>query len=180
MATQNIISLNINYPLTIKWYTVFANLNTYYSHYKADFGPGRTINLEVYVFNVYMQHNINLGKGWKGEISGWYVSPSIWQGFSKSSKMWSMDAGLQKMIVKGAGNIKMSVSDIFQSMRWRGVSDFAGQHSVATGGWESRLFKLSFTWRFGNAQLKEAAQRKTGADEETKRVKENNDGMNRQ
>jgi len=73
----------------------------------------------------------------------------------------------------------MSVSDIFQSMRWKGTSDFAGQHSVANGGWESRLFKLSFTWRFGNNQLKEAAQRKTGAEEESKRVKETNDGLNR-
>ena len=180
MATQNIVSFNINYPFTLKWYTVFANLNSYYSHYKADFGPGRTINLDVYVFNIYMQHSFNLGKGWKGEISGWYVSPSIWQGFSKSSKMWSMDAGLQKLILKGAGNLKIAVSDIFQSMRWKGVSDFAGQHSVATGGWESRLFKISFTWRFGNTQMKESRQRKTGAEDENKRVKENNDSMNRQ
>jgi len=179
MATQDIVSFNINYPVTVKWYSLFANLNTYYSHYKADFGPGRAINLDVYVFNVYMQHSFNLGKGWKGEISGWYVSPTIWQGFSKSSKMWSMDAGLQKMILNGAGNLRMSVSDIFQSMRWKGTSDFAGQHSVANGGWESRLFKLSFTWRFGNNQLKEAAQRKTGAEEESKRVKETNDGLNR-
>ena len=180
MATQDIVSFNINYPVTVKWYSLFANLNTYYSHYKADFGPGRAINLDVYVFNVYMQHSFNLGKGWKGEISGWYVSPTIWQGFSKSSKMWTMDAGLQKMILNGAGNLKMSVSDIFQSMRWKGTSDFAGEHSVANGGWESRLFKLSFTWRFGNNQLKEAAQRKTGAEEESKRVKETNDGLNRQ
>jgi len=179
MATQNIVSLNINYPLTLKWYTVFANLNTYYSHYIADFGPGRKIDLDVYAFNIYMQHGFNFGKDWKAEISGWYTSPSIWQGFSKSSRMWSMDAGLQKIILKGAGNIKVSVSDIFQSMRWKGVSNFAGQRNVATGGWESRLLKLNFAWRFGNTQMKEAHKRNSGAEEENKRVKENNDGMNR-
>lgn len=175
LATQDLISLNINYSFTFRWYTAFANLNTYYSHYKANFGPGRTVNLDVYVFNFYMQHSFNLGKGWKGEISGWYVSPSIWQGFSKSSEMWSVDAGLQKAIFKGAGNVKASVSDVFQSMRWKGTSNFAGQYSVATGGWESRLFKLSLTWRWGNTRMKESRQRKTGVEDENKRVKENND-----
>jgi len=179
MATQNLISFNVNYPLTLKWYTVFANLNTYYSHYIADFGPGRKIDLDVYTFNIYMQHSFNLGKDWKAEISGWYTSPSIWQGFSKSSRMWSMDAGLQKIILKGAGNIKASVSDIFQSMRWKGASNFAGQRNVATGGWESRLFKLNCVWRFGNTQMKETRKRNSGAEEENKRVKENNNGMGR-
>lgn len=173
MATQDIISFNINYPLSLKWYTAFANLNTYYSHYMADFGPGRTIDLDVFAFNIYAQNSFNLGKGWKTEISGWYVSPSIWQGFSKSSKMWSMDAGLQKNILNETGNIKISVSDIFQSMRWKGVSNFAGQHNAATGGWESRLLKLNFIWRFGNTQLKEARQRNTGAEDENKRVEQN-------
>ena len=91
-----------------------------------------------------------------------------------------MDAGLQKIILKGAGNIKVSVSDIFQSMRWKGVSNFAGQRNVATGGWESRLLKLSFVWRFGNTQMKETRQRNSGAEDENKRVKENNNGMSRQ
>jgi iron complex outermembrane recepter protein len=178
MATQSIVNLNVSYYLPVKWYTAFASLNTYYSRYIADFGPGRTIDLDVIVFNIYMQHSFKLGKAWSAEVSGWYVSPSIWQGFSKSSRMWSMDAGFQKTIFKGAGNVKAAVSDIFQSMRWKGVSDFAGQHSVATGGWESRLFKLNFSWRFGNTQVKEAHQRKTGTEDESKRIREENNGMN--
>jgi iron complex outermembrane recepter protein len=180
MAKQDIVSLNVSYPLQVKWYSLFANLNTYYSHYVADFGPGRIVDLDVIVFKVYMQHSFNMGKDWKGEISGWYVSPSIWQGFSRSSKIWSADAGLQKSILKGTGNIKISVSDIFQSMRWKGVSKFAGQHIIAKGGWESRLLKLNFTWRFGSTQVKAARQRRTGAEEEGKRVQSENSGIMQQ
>jgi iron complex outermembrane receptor protein len=180
MATQRIISFNINYPFSWKWYSLFANINTYYSGYIADFGPGRKIDLDVYVFNMYMQNSFNLGKDWRAEISGWYVSPSLWQGISRSSSMWSMDAGLQKNILKGAISLKVSVSDIFQSMRWKGESNFTGQHSIASGGWESRLLKLSCVWRFGNTQMKEAARRNTGAEDENKRVKESNEGINRQ
>jgi iron complex outermembrane receptor protein len=150
----------------LKWYSVFANRNAYYSQYIADFGPGRTVNLDVYAISFYLQNSFNLGKSWKGEINGWYASPSIWQGFSKSSKIWSIDAGLQKIILKGTGNLKISVSDIFQSMRWKDISNFAGLHSVATAGWESRLLKLNFAWRFGNIQIKESRQRKTSAEDE--------------
>jgi hypothetical protein len=84
--------------------------------------------------------------------------------------MWSVDAGLQKNIFKDKGNIKASVSDIFQSMRWGGVSNFAGQYLHASGGFESRQFKLNFTYRFGSAQIKAARQRKSGLEDENKRV----------
>ena len=176
MATQDIISLNISYPLQLNWYSLYGGLNSYYSHYKADFGPGRIVDLDVVAVVFYMQNGFRLGKGWTGEVSSWYVSPSIWQGFSRSRQMWSTDAGLQKTIFKGNGNMKISVSDIFQSMRWKGVSNFAGQHIVANGGWETRLLKLSLTWRFGNTQVKDARQRKTGAEEETNRVSADSDG----
>jgi iron complex outermembrane receptor protein len=171
LATQDIASLNISYPFQKKWYSMFANLNTYYSKYKADFGAGRTVDLDAFAFNIYMQHSARIGKkGWTAELSGWYNSPSIWQGTFESKEMWSVDAGVQKTVLNGKGNVKVSVSDICQSMRWGGTSNFAGQYIKASGGWESRLFKLNFTYRFGSAQVKAARQRKTGLEDENKRV----------
>jgi hypothetical protein len=40
--------------------------------------------------------------------------------------MWSVDAGLQKQVMKGKGTIKGSVSDIFHTMKFSGISEFAG------------------------------------------------------
>ena len=173
LATQDITSLNISYPLQYKKYSAFFNLNTYYSHYIADFGTGRTIDLDVYAFNIYSQHSVDMGKGWKAELSGWFNSPSIWQGTFETNSMWSVDAGLQKTLFKGQGNLKASVSDIFQTMRWKGSSNFAGQLMIASGGWESRLFKLNFSYRFGSNQIKAARQRKTGTEDESKRTQTN-------
>jgi iron complex outermembrane recepter protein len=173
LATQDIVSMNVSYPFQYKSYTAFGNVNAYYSHYIADFGGGnRKINLDVFAYNVYMQHSIRFGKTklWTGEVSGWYNSPSIWGGTFKSRALWSVDAGLQKTIFKGQGNIKMAVSDIFQTIRWKGVSDFASQYLVAKGGYESRQFKVNLTWRFGSATVKAARERKTASEDETKRV----------
>lgn len=175
LATQDIVSLNISYPFMYKWYSIFGNLNAYYSHFKADFGAeSRTIDLDVYAFNFYAQQTFNLGKGWTGEMSGWYSSPSIWQGTFKTKRMWSIDAGLQKTVFKGKGNLKASVSDIFKTLKWSSTSNFAGQFVKASGSFESRQFKLNFTYRFGNNQVKAARQRKTGVEEENKRA--NNQG----
>ena len=170
LATQDIVSLNVSYPLQIKWFTAFANLNSYYTKYKADFGPGRTVDLDVFAFSVYLQNSFNLGKGWTGELTGNYNSPSIWMGTFKSNEMYGVDAGLLKTLFKGKATAKVSVSDIFKTMQWGGTSDFTGQYISNKGGWESRQLKLNFTYRFGNNQVKAARQRKTGTEDENKRV----------
>ncbi|HVU55874.1 MAG TPA: outer membrane beta-barrel protein, partial [Puia sp.] len=82
----------------------------------------------------------------------------------------SLDGGFSKTVLKGAGTIKASVSDMFHTLRWTATSDFAGQYLRASGSFESRQLKLYFTWRFGNTQVKAARQRKTGDEDESKRV----------
>jgi hypothetical protein len=84
--------------------------------------------------------------------------------------MYSLDAGVQKTIFKSKGNIKVAVSDIFKTLKFKGTSNFAGQYLIASGNFESRQFKVNFTYRFGNNQVKASRNRKTGTDDESKRV----------
>jgi hypothetical protein len=173
LATQDIVSLNVSYPFMYKNYTLFANLNTYYSLYKADFGGGsRKVNVNVFSYNLYMQNSLKLDKKkqWTAEVSGFYNAPSIWQGTFKSKALWSVDGGLQKIVFKGKGNLKASVSDIFHTLKWKGTSVFANQTTIASGNFESRQFKINLSYRFGNNQVKGSRNRKTGAEEENQRT----------
>lgn len=173
LATQDIVSLNISYPFQYKWYSFFVNVNSYYSKYKANFGGGdRNVDLDVTALSFYMQNSFNLGKGYKAELSGFYSSPTIWQGTFKSIAMYSIDGGLQKTIFKGKGMLKASVTDIFRLMKFKGYTNFTGQFTEASGRWESRQLRLNFTYRFGNAQVKAARQRKTSIEEENKRTQQ--------
>jgi hypothetical protein len=152
----------------------FVNFSSNYSHYKADFGGGsRVVDLNAASFNIYMQHSYKFGKkqDWTAEVSGWYNSPAIWEGAFKSKSMWTMDAGMQKTIFKGKGTFKVSVSDIFFSMKFSGYSNFAGQYSRFSGSFESRQFKTALTWRFGSNTVKAANQRKDASEEEKKRTR---------
>jgi iron complex outermembrane recepter protein len=177
LATQDIVSMSISYPFQYKSYSAFATLSGNYSHYKANFGTGRTIDLDAVSFNFYAQQSIRFAKTWTAEMSGWYASPGIWQGTFESKEMWAIDMGLQKSIMQNRGTVKVSVSDIFQTMRWAGTSNFAGQFLRAGGGWESRQFKLNLNWRFGNTQVKAARQRKQALDDESKRVGNQGGGL---
>lgn len=173
LATQNIVSLNVSYPFSYKQYSFFANLNTYYSHYKADFGGGnRVINLDVFSYNFFMQNSLKFGKkkNWTGEVSGFYNAPSLWQGTFESEAIYSIDGGIQKTIFSGKGNLKVAVSDIFRTLKFKGASNFAGQYLVASGNFESRQLKLNLTYRFGSSQVKASRNRSTGTEDESKRV----------
>jgi hypothetical protein len=85
---------------------------------------------------------------------------------------------LQKVLFKGKANVKASVSDIFHTFHWEGISDFAGQRLVARGHWEATQFKLNFTYRFGNNKVKAARQRNTSIEDESKRVGTQGGGIN--
>ena len=173
LATQDVVSLNISYPFSYKSLTVFANLNSNYSIYKADFGgAGRDVKEDVFSYVLYTQGSYKFAKTWTAELTGVYVSPSIWQGIFKSKAMGFVDAGMQKTVFNGKGTVKASVSDIFKTMHFRGDADYAGAVNRIGANWESRQFKINFTYRFGSAQVKAARQRKTGLEEENTRTGE--------
>jgi len=174
LATQDIASLTVSYPFQYKAYSLFTNISTNYSKYNADFGEGRNVNLDAFGFNFFAQNSVKFAKTWTAEVSGFYSAPTIYQGSFKAKSLYSVDAGVQKQVLKGKATIKASVSDIFHTLRFRATSDFAGQSTMFSSRWESRQFKLNFNFRFGNNGVKPARQRSGGTDDELKRVQQSN------
>ncbi|HEX6334189.1 MAG TPA: outer membrane beta-barrel family protein, partial [Flavisolibacter sp.] len=177
LATQDIVSLNITYPFSYKSYSLFGSINSNYSKYNADFGAGRKVDLDAWGLTVFLQNSLKFAKTWTAEVSAMYNAPTIYMGTFKGDAMWFMDAGLQKQIFGGKGTVKASVSDIFKTLQFRGTSDFAGQHTVASSTWESRQFRLSLNMRFGSTTVKAAKQRSGSAEDEMKRVQQGGGGI---
>ncbi len=178
LATQDIVSLNVSYPFQKKWYSLFVNMNSFYSLYKADFGGGdRSIDLSVTTVSLFMQNSVRLGKGWTSELSGFYNSPTVWQGTFKSKALWSLDAGISKPILKNKGNIKASFTDMFRSLKFRGDINFGGQSSIFSGYGDSRQFKINFSYRFGSNQVKAARNRNSATEDENKRTQGGGGGI---
>ncbi len=172
LASQDVYSLNVSAPFNVaKWWNVYASATASQSRFRANFDDGKTIKLNVTTLNYYNQHTFTLGKGYSGEVSGWFNTPSIWGGTFKTEFMWSADAGVQKTLFNNKATAKISVTDIFRTNRWRSRSDYAGSIFEGEGGWDSRQLRLSFSYRFGSNQVKGARQRKTGLEAESNRIK---------
>jgi hypothetical protein len=169
LATQDVFNLNVSYMYMYKAYSAFINTSGSYSHYKSD---SLNLSLDAFTFSYFMQNSLKIGKkGWTAEVSGWYNSPSIWGGTFKSKSIWSVDAGMQKTLLKGKATLKVSVSDVFQSLKWTGTNNLAGVQTMTVSGRpEATQLRTSFTWRFGSNQVKAARQRKLSSEEEANRT----------
>ena len=172
LATQDIVSFNISYPFQYKSFSLFTNVSSNYSKYKADFGTGRKVDLNAFGLNVFAQGTLKFAKTWTAEMSGFFNAPTVQQGSFKAKSMYNMDAGVSKQLFNGKATVKASVSDVFHTMRFRAVSEFAGQTMNFQFRPESQQFKLACSFRFGNTGVKPARQRTTGAEDELKRVQQ--------
>lgn len=171
LADRKNISLSISYPFNIrKWWSVYASSSVYNTQYDATFEEGKSINLHATSFSFYGQNTITLPADWKVQISGFYNAPGIWGGTYESGSISSVDVGIQKRVFNHKGSIKLTVTDIFRGMPWSGISEFGGLVIRANGGWESRQLRFNFTYQLGNDEVKASRKRKTGLQDEAKRI----------
>ncbi|WP_027003812.1 TonB-dependent receptor [Hugenholtzia roseola] len=169
IATQQTWSLNISYPFeVVKGWEAFLNVNAYHAAYK-----GKTeafVAIEQTTLNVYGQNTFSLPKNFKIEVSGWYNSPSIWGGTYRTKSLGSLDLAVQKSFLENKLSARLALSDVFFTSPWRGDTEFDNVIIRGNGGWESRQLRFNLTYNFGNAQVKSAARRKIGAEDETNRI----------
>ena len=172
---QYVYSLNFSAPVPLaKWWSSYTSLTGTYSQNKSENLRGNAVDLDAASFNVYSQHTFRLPKDVSFELSGWYNAPGLWGGTFEMKEMWSIDAGVQKKVLGGRGNLKVSVSDIFKTNKWRGVTEFGPLFMNVGGRWDSRRLRVNFSYMLGNTQVKGARRRKTGLEDEQRRVKSGN------
>lgn len=172
LATQQILTFSIGSPLPIKkWWNGYANFWYNYQMFKGMIGNNE-LKTSIPLFGAYMQHSFTLGNDYTAEASGWFNGPSIWGATWKTNAQGALDLGIQKMFLQKKATIKLSATDIFHTASpWRAHSVFGGLNINGSGSWESQTFRVNFTYRFGSSQVKDARQRQTGLESESKRIK---------
>jgi outer membrane receptor protein involved in Fe transport len=171
MANSNIGGINFGMPLQFKkWWTGYLNLGANYTATKANFN-GNAIDLAYPSYNAYMEQNFQLKKDYQINVSGWYANAGYWGGTFRTNPLGALDIGASKNFLKKKLNARLAFTDIFWSSRWRGISDYAGLYFDANGGWESRQARLTLTYRFGNSNVQQSRERKTGMSDEAQRIK---------
>lgn len=150
----------------------FLSFTGYHNFYTADFRPDWQFRAGITSWNIYTEQNIKLPHGITYTVSGWYNAPSIWGGAMYSGRQGAMDMAIKKNILKGNGELRLSAGDILGTAGWNSRTISTPGLDMNMGGtWESRTYTLTGTYRFGNQNVKSARQRKTGLEDEARRIK---------
>lgn len=175
------IAFSVPVPIT-KWWFSNTYFNLYNNHYVGEIpkvtieahGSETTIfqslDARATTFNANMTNQFTLPKKFSLELSGWYQSGFI-EGQLAGKPMGAVSFGIQKKMMQDKATLKLNVNDVFWTQKFRGNFVFNDIDVQIVNRWESRVARVTFTYRFGNNKIKAARQRQTGLDDEKGRVK---------
>jgi len=127
------------------------------------------IKAEVSQVNVSLNNQFQLKKGWGFELSGYYQTKSQIDLQEWLKPQGEMDMGISKQIMKNKGSLKLSLRDLTYFQNYSGYSTFQNAHEPFVIKWDSRVLRLSFSWRFGKA-MKPVNRSEGGATDEINRA----------
>lgn len=145
-----------------KWWTGSQFLNLYHNRYKINglnsiqINKGNTLS-----FN--SQNTFVIGKGWKAELSAFYISGAV-SGTTKTESYSIISSGVQKELLKGKGSLKFMLNDIFEGYRIRKTMTYENISFNSRRISDSRYGILSFSYRFG-AKNSQSNERSTSSEE---------------
>ncbi|WP_075344588.1 TonB-dependent receptor family protein [Tenacibaculum agarivorans] len=172
---QNSLDFQTNIPLRItNWWNMNFNGTIGYRTFKLQHTPIPTVN-------DYIHYNFNGSQSFKVndklslELSGWYTS-NHFNGSSEVSGFGALNAGIKKSFKNGS-NIQFSVTDILQSIIIEATIGSLTQEAYDNffsvnyqpESTRASIFRLSYTYSFGNSKIKEGSSR-TGAGDENSRI----------
>jgi hypothetical protein len=171
LASQDSYNLNLTYPIQItKWWNSSNNLTTYYNKFKTPDILGSPYESGRVAYNINTNQTITIDPDTKVEWSGYYQSKQVY-GTLLISSQYGVDLGMSRTFLDKKLNVKLAANDVFNLQRNRVTSALASQNYVVRNKWESQVFRLTCTYRFGSSAIKAARNRSGSAEAEGKRVK---------
>ncbi|MCC2545496.1 TonB-dependent receptor [Hymenobacter sp. BT175] len=172
LSHQNSYSAALNVPLSfVKQLTGYAGVNVARNEYVYREGSALTDSRAARTAaTFYGQANVQLPHKLKLEASGFYQTAGL-NGILRYQSFGSLNVGVQKSLFDERATLRLTVNDVLFSNRQRGSIRFQETDVRFLSYYESRLARLSFSYKLGNQQLKAARKRATSLEEERGRVK---------
>jgi hypothetical protein len=171
---QDNYNLTLSIPVTVKkWWTMQNNISAFYNRYRS-FYYGADLDLGQFGATVFVMNNFTLPKGYTAELSGFWNSPTQYN-IMKAQAQGQISAGFAKSLWNRKASLRLNIQDIFFLNRFAGTVNYQDLNFRVMSRWESRQARLSFTYRFGNQNVKAARQRSTSTEDVRNRA---NSGQN--
>lgn len=167
---QQIYRLTVSSPLSItRWWRAQTNINAMYMGFKTPDLNGKQLDAGQFFTLINVNNSFIFGDGYSAELSGKYTSSMIYSTI-KIKAIWFADFGVSKSFLHKKATLKVSVTDMFNSMRQRVSSVLPGFTYQLNQKPETRVLRLAFTYKFGNTNVKAQRNRATGVESERDRL----------
>ncbi len=140
-------------------------LNTYDAEYL-----GSRFERSKWNWLAYWQVNVNLPADFKIEVGGWYMTKFL-EEFFDIGAMGGLNIGASKTFWNKRGRLSLSLNDIFYTQFSNVYVNYSNIELDFLQRNDTRTARLSFSYRFGNTDLKSARRRDTSSESESSRVK---------
>lgn len=128
------------------------------------------VNNHINSGELEINNQFRLSKNWSAEISGLYATSHL-AGQTKTNPFWHLDAGIQKLILKERGTLKVSVNDLFHSIIRNDLITTAEMISKRRVETDTQRIGFALSYRFGKDTNNRKRNHNTGgAAEEQGRV----------
>lgn len=165
-------SLNVTAPLPVTdWWMLNANLTGYYNDIQSSFSEGGEIAKSRISYTAQAQNTFSLPGEVKFEVTGFYRSPMLW-GLFEFGPQYQVDMGFSKTL--GKLRLQASLDDVFNIRENKIIVQQGDIDTTIRSKWESRVFRINLSYRFGNEKIQQARRRNTASDELQERAGGNN------
>ena len=170
IASQRQYGLTVTTTVPVqKWLKINVYGNFSNNRFKG-FINNANVDLQNNLFTANVNAQMNFGKGWNGELSGFYRSRGL-EGVFVIGQMGALNGGISKAIMKNSGTLKLGFRDLLWTQKFNGEAVYSYIDTHFKHRRDSRQVSLSFNWRFGNVKAAPQKRKSGGASEEQSRVK---------
>ena len=174
LASQHTYNLNVNMPVAITgWWNTANNATFYYTGFDSPDLMGTAFHSGKATYLLNTTQSFSISKSINAEASANYRSAQVY-GTYAVKPLYSVDLGISNSFADNRASIKIAANDIFNLAKARISSAIALQDYQLIQKQESRIFRITFSYNFGNNLIKARKAKKNAADEEQQRVKPGN------
>ncbi|SDH28999.1 outer membrane beta-barrel family protein [Chitinophaga filiformis] len=175
LAKELELNLNFGIPVQIaKWWTMSNDITIFYLKYKTPELLGSPLDIGKKGLFVNSANSFVISKRIQAELVADYKSPFVYGTVEFFKPQFYMDMGINYSLLQKRANLKVALSDILntQEQHLRSVIP-AVNYSIKQKN-ETRVVRVTFTYRFGRKEVKAVKSRNSNVEEETRRAQRSN------
>jgi len=171
LATQNSYNLNMSFPIQItKWWNSNNTLTTYYTKFNTANLLGNPFESGKLAFTINTTQTLSIDQNTSLECSANYESKQA-VGTLLINPQANIDFGIKKTILNKKMDLKFAANDLFKLQKNTITSALPSQKYTIKERWESQVFRITCTYKFGSNDIKSSQKRSKSSESEERRVK---------